>query len=154
MKRRILSIVLIVALFIPCIPLIPAARAADVICPSPSEVYNTLMSFKEKEGYTEGTPWDDNNHSYNSWKGGQIFGAFPLATGCVAFAFELSDAAFGNLPARTMNRGQFTLSDVRPGDILRVNNNSHSVIVLQVNEHGVVIAEGNNSGNAPFQQPT
>ena len=151
-KRRILSIVLIVALFIPCIPLIPAARAADVICPSPSEVYNTLMSFKEKEGYTEGTPWDDNNHSYNSWKGGQIFGAFPLATGCVAFAFELSDAAFGNLPARTMNRGQFTLSDVRPGDILRVNNNSHSVIVLQVNEHGVVIAEGNNSGKVHWER--
>lgn len=30
------------------------------------------------------------------------------ATGCVAFAFKLGDAAFGNLPARMYAAGQFT----------------------------------------------
>jgi len=40
----------------------------------------------------------------------------------------------------------FKFEDVRVGDILRVNNNSHSVIVLQTTSAGVIIAEGNNSG--------
>ena len=63
--------------------------------------------------------------------------------GCVAFAFILSDAAFGSLPARMYAEGDFTFADIKPGDILRVNNDAHTVIVLEVSDAGVVVAEGN-----------
>ena len=139
MKRQILSIALALCL---CISAIPAAYAADAV-PAPQEVYNILIALKEQEGYKEGTPWDDGNHSYN-WKGGPVTEQnITGGTGCAAFAFELSDMAFGSLPARTLTTGSFQLSDVRAGDILRVLNNTHSVIVLQANDTGVVVAEGN-----------
>ncbi len=106
------------------------------------KVYETLVAFKDQEGYCEGTPWDDTTHSY-TWNGGAVAGNITGGTGCAAFAFELSDKAFGALPARTFTTGNFQLSQVRAGDILRINNNSHSVIVLQVTEGGVIIAEAN-----------
>lgn len=51
----------------------------------------------------------------------------------------LSDAAFGSLPARKY----YDYTQVRVGDILRLNNDSHSVIVLNVNADSYTIAEGN-----------
>ena len=59
--------------------------------------------------------------------------------GCVAFAFELSDAAFGGFPGRI----HFDFAKVRVGDIIRLNNNAHSVIVLKVEGDTVTIAEAN-----------
>ena len=47
---------------------------------------------------------------------------FLSAVGCVAFAFILSDAAFGSLPARMYAAGEFTYEDIKVGDILRVRN--------------------------------
>lgn len=61
----------------------------------------------------------------------------------IAFAFILSDAAFGSLPARMYAEGEFTYEDVKVGDILRVSNDVHTVIVLEVTDAGVVVAEGN-----------
>lgn len=125
----------------------------DVPAPtSYTEVYERIIAWQEK--IPTGTAWDDhlpygdNGYlgDYYIWKGGNIDGSRPLAVGCVAFAFISSDAAFGNLPATKINRGNFKFEDVRVGDILRVNNNSHSVIVLQTTSAGVIIAEGNNSG--------
>ena len=63
--------------------------------------------------------------------------------GCVAFAFILSDEAFGSLPARMYAEGAFEFEDIKVGDILRVSNDAHTVIVLEVNDAGVVVAEGN-----------
>lgn len=118
---------------------VPAAGAGDSI-PSPTEAYNIMKDFSTKEGYREDDPWDDSNHSYE-WKGGA--NGFPnKGTGCVAFAYELSDAVFGSLQARMLVKGTFSLSDVRAGDILRVTN-AHSVIVLRVFNDSVEVAEGN-----------
>ena len=58
-------------------------------------------------------------------------------TGCAAFAFELSDAAFSNYVTE-----HHDISAIRVGDILRLDG-SHTVIVLEVQSGGVVIAEGN-----------
>ena len=85
--------------------------------------------------YPEGRTW--NNSNYYGWKGGIYSGGY----GCAGFAFLLSDAAFDSLPARMIR--QFNFSDVRVGDILRVNQDTHSVIILEVKSDGVVIAEGN-----------
>ena len=102
---------------------------------STENIYNAMIAFKEK--YPEGTAWTNDN--YYSWKGGIFSGGY----GCAGFAFMLSDAAFGSLPARQYSD---VSSDIKVGDILRINNNSHSVIVLEVNDTGVVIAEGNYKG--------
>lgn len=102
---------------------------------STENIYNAMIAFKEK--YPEGTAWTNDN--YYSWKGGIFSGGY----GCAGFAFMLSDAAFGSLPARQYSD---VSSDIKVGDILRINNNSHSVIVLEVNDTGIVIAEGNYKG--------
>lgn len=97
------------------------------------EIYNAMIALKEK--YPEGTRWtNDNGYAWNG-------GIYSMGYGCAGFAFMLSDAAFGNLPARIIE--DWSDYQIRVGDILRVNNDGHSVIVLEVNESGVVLAEGN-----------
>ncbi|MCR5460291.1 MAG: hypothetical protein K6F51_10370 [Acetatifactor sp.] len=80
-------------------------------------------------------PWTDSN-TYN-WNGGIYTGG----GGCAGFAFAMSDAAFGTLPARILIETSYDA--IRPGDILRINNDGHSVIVLQKFGDHVVVAEGN-----------
>ena len=101
--------------------------------PSESEVYKAMVALKSD--YPEGMAWTNDN-GY-SWKGG----IFSTGYGCAGFAFILSDAAFGDLPARMVS--DFIYADIRVGDILRINNDSHSVIVLEKHSDHVVIAEGN-----------
>lgn len=98
---------------------------------SETKVYEAMTALKTD--YPEGMPWTNDN--YYEWKGGIYLGGY----GCAGFAFLLSDAAFDSLPAR-----QHTdFSNIRVGDIIRMNNNSHSVIVLQVKSDSVIVAEGN-----------
>lgn len=101
-----------------------------------NEIYKVLISFKEK--YPDGTPWTNETRSYKSYT---IFPQYSyyMGQGCAAFALELSDAAFGDLPAKE----HYDISGIRVGDIIRINNNSHSAIVLEVHSDGVIIAEGN-----------
>ncbi len=106
----------------------PAAPGLDE-----KSIYNAMIAFKTQ--YPEGTPWTNNN-SY-VWNGG----IYNIGYGCAGFAFMLSDAAFGKLPARKITNADVT--DIRVGDILRVNNDTHSVIVLQITDEGFVLAEGN-----------
>ena len=125
----------------------PAVEKAGEL--SYSEVYNKMIALKDK--YPEGMTWT-NFEPYGTkgtlpdypWHGGPILGNVTKGVGCAAFAFILSDAAFGDLKARVIY--DFKFEDVKPGDILRINNNSHSVIVLQTTAVGVVVAEGNYNG--------
>lgn len=71
------------------------------------------------------------------------------ATACDAFAWELSDAAFGYAPAYEHNN----LDDIHVGDFVYTHFNSdspngHVAIVLKVNDDSVTIAEGNAGGEA------
>lgn len=105
-------------------------QQTDVQTPS-NQVYDTLIALKEV--LPEGLPWTNDN--YVAWSGGIYSGGF----GCAGFAFALSDAAFGDAPARMHEN----YDNIRVGDILRINNDTHSVIVLEVRESSVVVAEGN-----------
>lgn len=96
-----------------------------------NEVYNMLIA--QKAVFPEGMSWTNDN--YVSWKGGTYSGGF----GCSGFAFSLSDAAFGD--ARARKHTDYT--NIRVGDILRVDGDTHSVIVLEVRENSVIVAEGN-----------
>lgn len=99
--------------------------------PTSQEVYEAITALRGQ--YPDKTPWT--NENFYSWKGGLYSGGY----GCAAFAFLMSDAAFGYLPARMHT----DYSDIRVGDILRINNDTHSVIVLEVSGTEVTIAEGN-----------
>ena len=119
--------------------------------PTYQEAYDAMAALKED--FPEGMTWT-NFEPYGSkgelgdvytWNGGAVYGA-KSAVGCMAFAFILSDEAFGNLPARVLAKGSFTFEDVKTGDILRINNNSHSVIVLRKSTGGVTVAEANYNG--------
>lgn len=120
---------------------------ASEICPTYDEAYDAMIAMKDE--LYEGMPWTNfqpyGNEGewgkYYRFQGGSVKGA-SLGVGCAAFVFILSDEAFGNLPARTIDRGGFKYEDVKVGDILRVNN-SHFVIVLRVGSGGVTVAEGN-----------
>ena len=114
------------------------------------EVYNKMFAMKTE--YPEGMTWNNfepygtkgNLGAHYEWDGGKILGNVNKGVGCAAFAFILSDKAFGTLPARVVYDIKY--EKVNVGDILRINNNSHSVIVLQKTDAGVIVAEGNYNG--------
>lgn len=126
-----------------------AQVTTDPTALTPSKVYSAMIALQSQDQYKEGTTWtNDTPHSGSGyqWHGGKLDGANISAVGCVAFAFILSDEAFGTLPARMYAKGGFQFEDIKVGDILRVNNDAHTVIVLEVSDAGVVVAEGNYSG--------
>ena len=90
------------------------------------EVYKKIIALKEK--YPEKMPWTDEN--FYAWKGG-IFGG---GSGCAGFAFLLSDEAFGDLKAR--NHSDFT--KLRVGDMVRINNDTHFVIILSIEGQEII----------------
>lgn len=96
-----------------------------------SEVYSAMIALKDK--YPTGTPWDNSN-SY-SWKGGY----YSTGYGCAGFAFMVSDAAFGSRKAKKHTN----FDNIKVGDILRIYDDSHSVIVLSISGDTYTIAEGN-----------
>lgn len=125
----------------------PAAHDSTGL--TPAGVYGAMAALQSQEAYKEGVAWT-NTKPYSGmgyqWKGGPLNGVNIAAVGCVAFAFILSDAAFESLPARMYAAGGFSYEDIKAGDILRVNNDAHTVIVLEASEAGVVVAEGNYNG--------
>lgn len=100
------------------------------------EVQKVIYSLQDD--YPEGMFWTNESNSY-MWDGG-IYGT---GYGCAAFTFLLSDEAFGLLPAKQIKNGNFEFEDVRIGDILRVDDDTHSVIVIDRDDNGVTVAEGN-----------
>lgn len=102
-----------------------------VAAQKPTSVYNAMIALKSS--YPEGMTWTNDN--YYGWKGGYYTGGY----GCAGFAFLLSDAAFGDAPSKIHT----DFNGIRQGDIIRLNYNTHSVIVLEVRSDSVIVAEGN-----------
>lgn len=112
----------------------PGSDATTAGCGMREEdVYNILIALQDD--YPEGMPWDNSN-SY-SWNIN-----YTIGYGCAALAFLFSDAAFGYLPSRTIYE-DISIDDLRVGDILRLYGDSHSAVVLEVNDDHIVIVEGN-----------
>ena len=137
MKKRLICVLLALCMVLTAVPFAYAATA-----PSSFNAYMTMTKLRSE--YPEGMPWT--NDRVYEWKGG-IFNA---GYGCAGFAFMLSDAVFGDLPARKLTG--VSADDLRPGDILRLNGDSHSVIVLQISPYGIVIAEGNYNGKVHWDR--
>ena len=135
--KKWISMMLAAALMLSMCPRPVQARAAEheesPCVVSEAAVYEAIMALKDE--YPEGMPWT-NDKSY-FWSINETFGF-----GCAAFSFILSDAAFGDLPSRTIYN-DITIDDLRVGDILRIKSNTHSVVVAEVHEDYVVLTEGN-----------
>ena len=103
---------------------------------SEQEVYNILMSFQSK--YPQDSPFGF-DREYTTNKGDTV-------TACDAFAYELSDAAFGYAPTYEHHN----LNDIHVGDLVTSTNaaGDHVAVVLKVNKDTVTIAEGNSGGVA------
>ncbi len=98
---------------------------------SDAEAYNKLMQIKAE--LPEGTSWDDKRF----YVSGNRYGY-----GCAAFIFMVQDRLYGNAAKpRTVNT--LNISELRVGDHLRIQNNTHSVIVLSNNGSSISVAEGN-----------
>ena len=110
-----------------------AVSAPDTSSMSEQEIGIYQMLIAKRAQYPEGRHWTNSN--YYRWNGGLYGGGY----GCAAFAFALSDAAFGDAPATK----HYNASQIRVGDILRVEDDTHMVIVLSVSNSGLVVAEGN-----------
>ena len=95
------------------------------------KVYKAIKA--QKKQMPEGMPWT--NADAYQFKGG-IFGT---GYGCSGFAFKMSDAAFGKKKA-TMHKN---FNKIKVGDIVRLDHNTHSVIVMKVVGSSLVVAEGN-----------
>ena len=98
------------------------------------------MSLQHK--FPEGYPWtNDNTHI---WYANIAYDGLGLVnykgSGCTAFAMIASDAIFGKNPVyRYKDKNQ-----IRVGDILRINNDTHSVIVVEdLGKYTYRVAEGN-----------
>ena len=86
-----------------------------------------------KESYPEGMRWINEN-SYTSsamWLTGY---------GCAGFGLICSDAVFGDLPSA----GRHSDFDaIRVGDMVRINHDTHTVVVLEKLADSIIVTEGN-----------
>ncbi len=101
------------------------------------EVYRKIIALKDS-AYPEGMTWT-NKDCYVSMARGSDYGVATKGYGCHGFALAASDAAFGDAPIHFLKNP----NQIRVGDILRINNNSHTVIAIGFDATGITIAEGN-----------
>ena len=75
---------------------------------------------------------------------GLIQALLPNCYGCVALVFQFSDKLFGKKNLfKEFNDFTNIENEINPGDIIRLNGNSHSVMVIEKDEEGVTLVEGN-----------
>jgi hypothetical protein len=134
LHRRILSLIVVASV-------LPSWAQTPL---NETEVYNRLISRKTEVGYTEGTPWtnDDeyvNTVTFDSYPAGCYYGY-----GCFGFMMDMMEYASNyEYPIRIVKGSYDNLPKIHVGDGLRMNNDGHSVVVLEVNGTNVTVAEGN-----------
>lgn len=140
--HRILVLLFIVASVLPSVAQKPLNE---------KEVYERLMSRKDMEGYKEGTPWDNSHVYYNT----VVFGGYKPGCygggGCHAFMIDMMEYASDyEYPIRIINGTYDNLPKIRVGDGVRLFDDIHSVVVLEVNGYEITVAEGNVSGKVKW----
>ncbi len=135
------------------ISLIVVASALPSLAQTPlneTEVYNRLISRKTEVGYTEGTPWtnDDeyvNTVTFDSYPAGCYYGY-----GCFGFMMDMMEYASNyEYPIRIVKGSYDNLPVIHIGDGVRFGGDydGHSVVVLEkISDHEVIVAEANYGG--------
>ncbi len=115
------------------------------------EVTQRILAWQEiiPDGtiWNEHTPYGDEGYlgeyyEWTAWNGNIL-----RATACSAFSYVISNGVFGSNAPVTLNT-KVKFEDIRPGDVLTINNAEHCVIVVQVHKEYdcIRIAEGNSNG--------
>lgn len=133
--RRILVSLLVTASVLPTVAQTPLNE---------TEVYNRLISRQDKDGYKEGTPWTNDDLYYNTVEvNGYPAGCYG-GYGCFGFMLDMMEYASNyEYPIRFVEGSYDNLPEIRVGDGVRLNNNGHSVVVLEVKGTKVTVVEGN-----------
>ena len=136
--RRILVSLIAVASVLPTVAQTPLNE---------TEVYNRLMSRKDKEGYKEGTPWDNSHLYYNK----VVFDGYKLGKvegrGCFGFMMDMMEYASNyEYPIRIIEGTYYNLPKIHVGDGVRLMKDSHSVVVLEIIGSEIIVAEANVNG--------
>ncbi len=116
-----------------------------------ADVYNNITKLKDKYKYPEGMTWTNDKPYGNNTAAYKWNGANESGMGCEAFDFKFNDELFGCLPGRKYAKGEFGFEDIKVGDILKLDNNTNSVVVSEVNNGGVAVVEGNYNGSGKVQ---
>lgn len=114
-------------------------------------IYKKIMSMQKKypQGmrFTNYTPYSPQKPYYSNFRyryRNVILGAW---SGCAAFAAILSDTAFSTLPIKSLYTNP---ANVEIGDIIRVNNDTHSEIVLKKTTYRIYTAAANVGGKVTW----
>ena len=133
--HRIIISLIVVTAFLPSLAQTPLNE---------QEVYERLMYRQYMEGYQEGTPWDDSNTYFNTVVfDGYSYGCYK-GRACFAFMMDMMEYASNyEYPIRKIEGSYDNLPKIHVGDGVRVMNDCHSVVVLEVDGTTVTVAEGN-----------
>ena len=110
----------------------------DYISITEEEAYEAILALASD--YPEGMTWtNDTPPTY--WSNIYINNVHQGGRGCHGFALVISDKVFDHNPTRQYE----DYTQLRVGDVLRINNNSHTVVVLEdhLDEGYIVVTEGN-----------
>lgn len=106
--------------------------------PTGAEVTQKLLALQSV--FPEGMKWG-NDKTYTN----PIAAPGVRFAGCASFAMEVSDMVYGALtPMQELHPA--TCAELQPGDIVRVFGNTHSVVVISVDDKCVTVCEGNYNG--------
>ena len=101
------------------------------------EAYEKIIALKKD--YPEGKKWTNDNY----YEGTGNNGSSRRGYGCAAFAFLVQDKVFGKTGKHITTYYDLEWEDLRVGDHLRINYDTHSVIVLSVEDDYITVCEGN-----------
>ena len=115
-----------------------AGESEDSPYPSDEVVRATILALKKD--YPEGMRWTNANSYVWGKDVAQSLGYSKYTgLGCQGFAMIASDAVYGNSPAYKYT----DKARIRVGDILRIKDDTHSVVVLSIDGKKITVAEGN-----------
>ena len=107
---------------------------------SEKQLHNELLELKKK--YPNGKTWTNKKYygTNLSTRGVPLRGGY----GCVALGLMFSDKLFGKAPFEQISK--MNVGDLRVGDLVRVDNNSHTVVILSKTSAYFKVVEGNING--------
>lgn len=146
MKRRIVCLLLALLLLVALLPL-PQAEAAwspvslsDLREKFPAGMYwNHHNGYNNPNGYSSSPCWHE--HGACDYYGGCGCNSFDNAIQCMGYAYKLGYDYYGT-SVKTWPTA-YSLANVKPGDVLRINGDRHSLFVTAVTDTTITYSDCN-----------
>lgn len=136
MKNNYISILMFLLTL--CQPFVAYAQLDE------STVYERIMARQNMDGYREGMPWNNSNVYVNTVEFDGYPAGFYTGVACFAFMMDMMEYASNyEYPIRKIEGSYNNIPKIRVGDGVRVKNDGHSVVVLEVDGSVIKVCEGN-----------